>query len=182
MIENEYKAQLNVGQYRRLCKLLLQSDYKCNKVTQKNYYYDTYTYKYDRKNITIRIREKEYLLEGCIKKHAANNPGSLESYFTVATAPENFYYKDDLVYKYGASETTRIKVQLTPEIELDIDETLYLEKKDYELELEFHDSVKAEAYKIYTLICSFLGCNESKDSKSKSQRFFERWRQINQKF
>lgn len=181
MTENEYKALINKDQYYRLCSVMKKENgYDCRDVLQKNYYYDTYTLKYDRRNITIRIRDKIGRLEGCIKTHnAVNGTKNIETRFQVETVPDSFYYKDDLVYQHGASETLRKEILLSPEIEVDIDKTVYLDKTDYEVEVEFKEGADVEAKKVFELICDFVNCQKEEESvKNKSQRFFEKWREI----
>lgn len=150
MIENEFKLMLTFEQYNKLLSL-----YDWDKtIFQTNHYYDTDELQLSKMHITCRVRETK---NGCflqmkfpaarefsrveLEKPLDSLPETLSS--GELLCPEGFDKLPD-VKRLGALSTTR-SVKQFDGAELDLDRSEYLDKTDFELEIEFTDEAAARS-------------------------------------
>ena len=188
MLEYEKKILLTKEEfealYNNLCESLRSS-------LNVNYYFDTKNLNMNKKGITCRVRKKGDKYYTVIKRHSSTNNGcSKEDIIDVQKRfdPEAFKclglsFKGCLITeRYTVLEDTFCKVV--------VDRNIYLGKTDFELEVEYFKGCETEAYQIINRIAEKLGSlnkiyspyeliqREGK-SKSKSERFFERYSEVN---
>lgn len=150
MIENEYKVMLTREQYEKLC-LLCDWD---RIIEQTNYYYDTEDLSLSDRHITCRVRktDNECFLQVKLpngadysrieleKKLGDEVPRDLSAELLNALAGEYEQLPD--VRLLGALKTTR-RVKRFEGAEIDLDQSSYFGKTDFELEIEFTDEAAA---------------------------------------
>lgn len=146
--------------------------------TQINYYYDTETDFFRQQNTTCRIRQIGDHLRGTQKTHVVKENGmhSIERSFTPNCFAESFEIDNKKVIFKGQMTTERVIIPLAPNINLMLDQNLYLGTVDHELELEFSPEYEAEANGIIILIDAITPLH--KNLSPKSDRFFKRLHQI----
>lgn len=182
MEEFEMKYMLSKRQFRLLrefVKNFYKYQFKCS--LQTNFYYDTPDWHYNQSNTTIRIREKNGKLCGTIKYHAEDEYGSnKENLFCVKTVPTLLKYEDNLLSMKGKLVTNRMSVLIAPTITLCLDENFYLGTRDYELEIEYDEGARLDAWKYLVFLTMlvndgrFIPTQSFYCSTHKSTRFFAR--------
>ncbi len=143
---------------------------------QRNYYYDTDDRAFQKKNTTIRIREKNGQYLGTVKTHSEDESDcSIEESFRIQNVPESLEYEGTLLTMRGDLLTERFETELKDRVFLVLDRNRYLGKTDYELELEYPPQRYEEAGIVMRLIETILNRHEPLErSASKSSRFFQR--------
>lgn len=144
MIENEFKVMLNKNQYEKLVK-----SHKWDKeISQTNHYFDTDDLSLFARHITCRVREisGEFFLQLKLPTGVNFSRVELEKKLdflpeiidgkTLETLAENVDFPD--VKRLGALSTKRL-VKRFDGAEIDLDESRYFGKTDYEIEIEFTD-------------------------------------------
>ena len=176
--EFEKKIQLTETAYRKWIELFKHLQTEC--FTQINYYYDTENELFRKQKTTCRIRQIGNYLKGTKKTHVMkeNSMHSIEQSFTVNDFQESFVIDNEKVFLKGQMTTERTIVPLAPDINLMLDQNMYLGTVDYELELEFSYEHEADAIGIMTLIDTITPSHKSASPLSKSERFFKRLHQI----
>ena len=173
MTEKEYelKMLLTNREYRFLLDmfnlLTVETD------LQTNYYYDTLDEIMRKKNVTIRVREKNGKLLGTVKRHLVNGD-SLEEHFHVDTLPQVIMLEGTPVWLKGSLVTERKTLRVSDGITLMLDLNQYLNTVDYELEIEYSEQLRDQAEGILMLIRCLLARTQQKGAISKSERFFQR--------
>ena len=188
ILEYEKKILLNREEYEALYESLC---FDKKPILQTNYYFDCESLSMNKKGITCRVRKKGDKYYTVIKRHSSTNNGcSKEDIIDVQKRfdPEAFKclglsFKGCLITeRYTVLEDTFCKVV--------VDRNIYLGKTDFELEVEYFKGCETEAYQIINRIAEKLGSlnkiyspyefmHREGKSKSKSERFFERYSEVN---
>lgn len=181
MIENEFKVILNKNQYENLAK-----SYNWDKeILQTNHYFDTENLELSARRITCRVREisGEFFLQ--LKLPTEVNFSRVELEKKLLFLPEkidgkeleklaeNVLFPD--VKRLGALSTKRL-VKRFDGAEIDLDESRYFNKTDYEIEIEFTDENLAR--KLLENARNLIGktSSENEACTGKIHRFLEEFR------
>ena len=173
MTEKEYelKMLLTNREYRFLLDmfnlLTVETD------LQTNYYYDTRDETMRKKNVTIRVREKNGKLLGTVKRHLVNGD-SLEEHFHVDTLPQVIMLEGTPVWLKGSLVTERKTLRVSDGITLMLDLNQYLDTVDYELEIEYLEHLRDQAEGVLMFIRRMIRKEIHLETISKSERFFQR--------
>lgn len=178
MIENEFKVILDKNQYD-----ILSKSYKWDKeISQTNYYFDTDDLSLSARHITCRVREisGEFFLQLKLPTGVDFSRVELEKKLdflpekidgkTLETLAENVVFPD--VKRLGALSTKRL-VKRFDGAEIDLDESRYFGKTDYEIEIEFTDENTAR--KLLENVRNLIGesASNSEVCTGKIRRFLE---------
>ena len=178
MIENEFKVMLNKNQYDNLAK-----SYKWDEgISQTNHYFDTEKLELSARHITCRVREisGEFFLQLKLPTGVNFSRVELEKKLDflpekidgkmLETLAENADFPD--VKKLGMLSTKRL-VKRFDGAEIDLDESRYFGKTDYEIEIEFTDENAAR--KLLENVRNLIGeiASESEICTGKIRRFLE---------
>ena len=170
--EHELKMMLTKDEHHFLLhffdKLMVESG------LQTNYYYDTRDEVMRKRNVTVRVRQKNNKLIGTVKRHLETDNCSIEEHFRVDTLPRVIMWDGMPLWLKGSLQTERKIFQVCDGIILMLDLNQYLGTVDYELEIEYSESLRKQAEGILILIESLLGKQMNQKSVSKSERFFQR--------
>lgn len=174
MLEREYKRLLTPDEYQLLLRcfsLPLFADQE--RALQVNYYYDTPDSSVNRRGVTVRIRQIGDRLQGTVKQHryADGAMHSMEKHFAVTRLPARLSYGGRQLILRAQLVTEWRRVQLERGVELMLDESFYLGRRDFELELEFTEPERAQNW-----MCgldALLGGHSGTTPLTKSQRVFE---------
>lgn len=169
--EYEKKIMLSETEYQLLYNLFFEGQ---SPQKQSNFYFDTEDRSFHRRNITVRVREKNGQYLGTVKTHLGiDSECSSEEDFQTRNIPDRFEYEGLWLSLCGELVTERLKVDLENHLILALDCNQYLGKTDYELELEYLPSQYAEAEGILILLQKILKRDRPFEcSLSKSHRFF----------
>ena len=176
--EYELKLRIQRDHYEALLRMFAHLPSKT--VVQNNYYYDTAEQYYRRRNITLRVREKDGRLKGTVKRHLPGGYGSREEDFFVDSVPSMILFEGTPVSLKGCLQTKRTTIVLSETMLLMLDENVYLHARDYELELECPQSLLPQASGILLLLQKLLRLDRMQIPLSKSERFFRRLDALNQ--
>lgn len=178
MIENEFKVILDKNQHE-----ILSKSYKWDKeISQTNHYFDTDDLSLSARHITCRVREisGEFFLQLKLPTGVNFSRVELEKKLdflpekidgkTLETLAENVDFPD--VKRLGALSTKRL-VKRFDGAEIDLDESRYFGKTDYEIEIEFTDENTARKLleNVRNLICE--SASNSEVCTGKIRRFLE---------
>ena len=141
---------------------------------QTNYYYDTRDEVMRKRNVTVRVRQKNNKLIGTVKRHLDTDNCSMEEHFQVDTLPRVIMCDSMPLWLKGSLKTKRKIFRVCDEITVMLDLNQYLGTVDYELEIEYSESLRKQAEGILMLIGSMVGKSIHLDTVSKSERFFQR--------
>ena len=170
--EHELKMMLTKDEHHFLLrlfdKLMVESG------LQTNYYYDTWDEVMRKRNVTVRVRQKNNKLNGTVKRHFATDHCSMEEHFEVDTLPRMIMWDGMPLCLKGSLQTERKVFEVCDGIILMLDLNQYFDSVDYELEIEYSESLRKQAEGILMLIGSLLGKQMKQKSVSKSERFFQR--------
>ena len=170
--EHEFKMMLTKDEHHFLLrffdKLMVESG------LQTNYYYDTRDEVMRKRNTTVRVRQKNNKLIGTVKRHLDTDHCSMEEHFQVDTLPRVIMWDGMPLWLKGSLQTERKVFKVCDGIILMLDLNQYLGTVDYELEIEYSESLRKQAEGILMLICSMVGKSIHLDTLSKSERFFQR--------
>ena len=168
--EHEFKMMLTKDEYHFLLrffnKMMVQSG------LQTNYYYDTRNEDMRKKNVTVRVREKNNRLIGTIKRHLDTQGYSIEERFCVDTIPRVIMLDDTPLWLQGSLRTERKIFKVCDGITMMLDLNRYFDVVDYELEIEYSEVFRKQAEGIMILIRGILERKSKQQSLSKSERFF----------
>lgn len=154
---------------------------------QTNYYYDTNDLSMNRQGITCRIREKDGRFIATHKAHSTDR--SIEKSMVVTGISDLFPLSQIPLRLKGSLTTQRYRWYLEDGITVFLDENSYIEITDYELEIEYQEGKESLAYleiqRIADLLSRYGFIHSAGEivgrlicSKSKSQRFFNRYTQV----
>ena len=187
MFECEKKILLNKKEYERLIDLSGQAQ---SYSTQVNYYYDTEDLRMNSCGITCRIREKNGEYIATVKEHGVlDHHANVETSAIVNNALDDSAFRHLGVKYMGSLTTYRTILYKDGVFEIVIDKNDYLDKIDYELEIEY-DPNKPEIadYAVYTIGRDLQIWDNTTNSEelfmrtirsiSKSRRFFDRFKEI----
>ncbi len=168
--EHELKMMLTKDEHHFLLhffdKLMVESG------LQTNYYYDTRDEVMRKRNVTVRVRQKNNKLIGTVKRHLETDNCSIEEHFRVDTLPRVIMWDGMPLWLKGSLQTERKIFQVCDGIILMLDLNQYLGTVDYELEIEYSESLRKQAEGILILISGMVGNYVSNEVISKSERFF----------
>ena len=179
MTENEFEKKfiINLVQLEKVSDFL--KCFEAENSVQINYYYDTPNEVFRGHNITCRIRQKNELLVGTVKKHFVDGECSVERHFKIRDLPYRMTVDGEKLILKGQLITFRTKYLVSESIELVLDKNIYLGVVDYELELEYKVGHKKEAEeRINELLKRIANGKIEKNSLSKSERFFRKLNSI----
>lgn len=184
MIEKEYKVLLSEQQYTILCDLLELDD----GTIQVNHYYDNDLLELADLGATIRIREKNNALKMQIKIPIEENRGlhikkeierqvdKIPSTIMFFALDLDFTLLNDNLSRIGSLTTLRKTYHFNNDIKIALDKNEYLQKIDYELEIEFKDNLTKEVKDIlHAVKISF-----DEDAHGKYSRFINAYKKITQ--
>lgn len=155
-------------------------------VTQTNYYFDDHNYSMNKKGITCRVRSKNGSFKSTIKKHSFNNLDcSFEKDLETAQKFNINAFKYLGLNFQGCLVTERTEVFCNEYCQMVLDKNIYLGVTDYELEIEYLKENENMARYLLLIIADDLVkakinsakndlLSRVKNSKNKSERFFER--------
>jgi len=170
--EHELKMMLTKDEHHFLLhffdKLMVESG------LQTNYYYDTRDEVMRKRNVTVRVRQKNNKLIGTVKRHLDTDYCSIEERFRVDTLPRVIMLDGMPLWLKGSLQTERKIFKICDGITLMLDLNQYLGSVDYELEIEYSESLRKQAEGILMLIESLLEKQMKQKSVSKSERLFQR--------
>lgn len=180
MIENEFKIMLDKNEYEKLLKSYDWDEEIC----QTNHYFDTENLELSERGITCRAREisGEFFLQ--IKLPTGVNFSRVELEKKLPFLPEKIDGKEleklaenisfPNVNKIGSLFTKRL-VKRFDGAEIDLDESRYFDKTDYEIEIEFTDENTAR--KLLQSVRDLIGekSSESVVCKGKIHRFSDEY-------
>ncbi|MBL6441050.1 CYTH domain-containing protein [Streptococcus suis] len=179
MIEQEYKVIINYEQYQKFKNLLFFSEERI----QKNYYYDTRDFYFSDRGFTIRIRHIEGKFPKMqIKQSLDSNVNGVkrnrEYEKNITTIPntisidileemtgEKFDFSYNEVTNLGCLITTRLICNMKG-CEIALDKNEYLNRVDYELEIEFNNDNKSALE-----LLKFLELKVQDSTLGKNKRF-----------
>ena len=139
---------------------------------QTNYYYDTRDEVMRKRNVTVRVRQKNNKLIGTVKRHLDTDNCSIEERFGVDTLLRVIMWVGMPLWLKGFLQTERKIFQVCDGIILMLDLNQYLATVDYELEIEYSEAFRKQAEGILMLISGMVGNYVSNEVISKSERFF----------
>ncbi len=151
MLETELKCMLDADTYEKLEKMFEWDD----TAEQVNSYYSDPNGALKRSGITLRVRTKKGVSKIQVKVHRnSDSPLQIcdEAEFKTDTVPDGF--TRDEVRKMtgldtdasllGSLTTLRSSLIYCPGVEICLDKNDYLDRTDYELEIEYTESIPAE--------------------------------------
>lgn len=181
MEELELKVILTEKEYSFLAHVFKFFDIKS--VEQFNHYYDDSDNSCNKIGVTCRIREKNNNYVATVKCHKGRRAieyrrKAIDQYDCGLFAGMDIFYQ-------GVLKTNRIVFEPLSGIKIMLDKNTYLDKVDHELEIEYIKGMGRIAFKILKSISIFLKrmgvlkdssefYKRRKNSKTKSERFFER--------
>ena len=173
MIEKEIERKyiLSEDKYKSIIDLL-SSEYKFDKVTQINYYYDTIDFQLFKNDETLRVRQKndklklEYKYGKKIKDSIRT---CLEFSKDIGALPKKIHNSksEDEYFNIGILVTERIDYKILDYI-ISLDKNYYLGYIDYEIEIESQND-----FSLPDILCS-INIVFSKNPKGKYTRFIKR--------
>ena len=170
--EHELKIMLTQDEHHLLLRLL--DNLMVESGPQTNYYYDTRDEVMRKRNITVRVRQKNNKLIGTVKRHLDRDNCSTEEHFQVDTLPRVIMWDGMPLWLKGSLQTERKIFKVCDGIILMLDLNQYLGAFDYELEIEYSEALRKQAEGILMLIQNLLETKSEQNSASKSERFFRR--------
>ena len=183
MLEYEKKIMLTADEYLTTVKLMCQY---VPAQTQTNYYFDTDDLSMNKNGITCRIRAKDGKYSATIKYHDTEHPDcSVEEDLVEKTEYDPNIFNALGLHYQGELVTDRIVLHRDSDCEMVIDRNTYLDYTDFELEVEYCKESEHRAQLLLEGIAEALVAEEvltdmnaflarTGQSKSKSQRFFQR--------
>jgi uncharacterized protein YjbK len=170
--EHELKMMLTKDEHHFLLrffdKLMVESG------LQTNYYYDTRDEVMRKRNVTVRVRQKNNKLIGTVKRHLDTDNCSIEECFQVDTLPRVIMWDGMPLWMQGSLMTERKTFKICDRITMMLDLNQYLDVVDYELEIEYSEPFRMQAEGMLMLIGGVVGKSIHLDTVSKSERFFQR--------
>ena len=152
MLEYERKYMLTQAEYEALCQA-----YHGYIHTQVNYYYDTKDRIFNYWGITCRIRHKDDVFTATVKSHhKIGLDCSREKSLVVRDQFDDTLFKGMHVILQGCLRTERMELSLANGVTVAIDKNYYLGIVDYELEIEYSESLRKQARGILMLIGSMV--------------------------
>ena len=123
---------------------------------QTNYYYDTQNEVMRKRNTTVRVRQKNNKLIGTVKRCSDTDNCNIEEYFQVDILPRVIMWDGMLLRLKGTLQTERKIFKICDGIIRLLDLNQYLGAVDYELEIEYSESLRKQARGILMLIGSMV--------------------------
>lgn len=184
MLEYEKKLLLTKSEYDHLVE-----KYPSDETIHENYYYDTDDLQYNAIGITYRIRKKNGEYEATKKIHGVERNKNCSREITAIAQNEfdiSSFRNFDLRLK-GQMITIRKTFTVAEGIIAMLDKNVFLDICDYELEIEYlkDASITVDLF-IRELLNDFCARYDSEskyyyrvnNSRSKSERFFERYKEL----
>ena len=178
MLEYEKKLIITQREYENIVTEYLPS----KTIRQTNYYYDTENLSLNRAGITFRIREIEDVLTVTVKRHRINDKEcSDEISYPVLEITHSINFEDKKLKLMGVLVSERSILLHNGNLECTVDKNIYLGQVDYELEIEFLPEKAIEAEILYRNITKKINKNDVDIPKTKSERFFEKYVELNRR-
>lgn len=189
MREYEKKLFLTADEFLKI----LNSFPTSTKTVQTNFYYDTDDFDMNSRGITCRIRKKDGRYTATVKMHGADSAEcSVETSRAATDEFDDRLFADKHVELRGILNTERYYLVSGEGLEAVLDRNTYLGCVDYELEVEYSPDKKKTADRFMRQIIEHLERDHARNyvprydirmryTKSKSARFFERLKKIQQK-
>lgn len=185
MIEHEKKILLTEDEY--MCVLNGGYDFS-DKEIHINHYYDTDELKYNDLGITCRIRENDTGYVATVKNHYGLETSNETSTYVKNEMDISPFEGMDVKY-FGSMKTERRKATPIEGVTLVLDCNLYLDKVDYELEIEYTVENDKMAVCLLESVSDDIFYNGltrhrkeillyANTSPNKSQRFFRRFSEL----
>ena len=183
MLEFEKKLYITKKEY---YLLLANKDIKTETIKQTNYYYDTESFEMNKRGITCRIRAKNGIYKATVKKHNFTEKDcSIEKTIEVSSVFDDGFFINKGLKFCGCLTTERTVIHSDDYCQLVIDKNSYLNTIDYELEIEYKSAYETSAISVLKRYVMIMNLKKDRtffseiierieNSKSKSQRFFER--------
>lgn len=187
MLEYEKKIMLTAEEY--LSILMTMCKYAPIE-TQTNYYFDNDDLSMNEKGITCRIRAKDGKHKATVKNHNTEHSGcSIEVDLLEKTEFDPQIFNVLGLHHQGELVTERIVMHKDSDCEMVLDRNVYLGNTDFELEVQYSKESEYRAQRIIENIGECLVATEkltgidefvarAGQGKSKSQRFFERLKNL----
>ena len=187
MSQREFEKKLLIEEDEYITILLWLSKFIKKTITQINYYYDTDDLNMNKNGITCRIREIENEFRAEIKKHHYGVSECSCEEAGIAANKNDISFFDGLGVSYkGELTTQRTVICDEGKFKIVIDKNTYLGINDYEIEIEYTPEEMVRAHKCLQDIAGILEnvyknfdviefYSRTKNFKSKSERFFERY-------
>ncbi len=182
MKEQEYKWMLTRESFRAVLQCVKAACFEeAKRCLQINYYYDTEQHSFDRRGITVRVRQIGDRLQGTVKRHGCGSLAqvSSESSWNLTQLPRRIALEGEWLTLQGQLVTERNEVLLSTGIRLCLDTNFYFGTTDYEMELEYEEGQEELAGAWKNSLDQYLGKlgpfrsrDADRVSRSKSQRFF----------
>lgn len=191
MIESEYKCIIDYNAFLNISEKL-SFQYEVKRIVQVNYYYDTNDFQLHKNDITYRIRQKDRNLSIEIKypiKKDALLRVKKEVVKKVDKVPYSIEMKNsellcdtlndetNFIQLIGSLVTERLSYHIKKGIKVDLDKSYYYGVTDYEMEIEFDNEFKDEAYK---LLKDLTNNGYYVPKGSKRERFFVQMKGMSQ--
>lgn len=184
MLEFEKKIILSQTEYEKLCSV-----YQKPIIVQENYYYDTVEQDYNRKGITLRIRKKGDKYTATVKIHSVDSDCSKELSHEAESEYDTMLFAGKGVVLQGCMQTERMRIPMENSIVVMLDKNTYLGMTDYEMEIEYHprreqfceeiiDELASKIVRYHSGMLAYDFMKRAEQSKTKSERLFERKRMI----
>lgn len=178
--EYEKKVLLNKEEY---YFLLNRFKAKVLPDIQINYYYDTDNLAFAKSDITCRIREKNGEYIATVKSHKSKF--NIENSKKVNRQWDTSFFDFCTLKYWGNLVTLRYKIKVCKEVEICLDQNIYLDDVDYELEVEYAEGNETVAETQLSCIVDALENADIINSRSefarrinkgdsKSKRFFKK--------
>lgn len=186
MVEYEKKLMLTKDEYTAVKKHIFRG---VKPFVQINRYFDTDDLKMYKSNITCRIREKNGLFEATVKEHDAKiKEKSIEHTRVIKSTDRSVFGIKGIKYQ-GSLITFRLSRTDASGIKIMLDRNIYLDREDYELEIEYAPDLETEAKKELDKIADYLYSRgvignikefqaRAGKGENKSGRFFKRLTEI----
>lgn len=186
MLEFEKKIMLTEEEY----VFLKTYRYHGKTAVHNNYYYDTDTFELNRSGITCRIREEDDSCTMTIKVHQEDEC-STENSKAIKDLHDDLYFLSMGIKCQGKLTTIRTTVDLCPGVKIMLDQNIYLNTSDCEIEIEYEPGYEERAYKEIDMMTEHMRyfratVANADDLKkrvgqggSKASRFFKRKAEMN---
>lgn len=181
MIEKEIKAMLTGEEYDGIARLFPWD----SKIPQTNHYYTDNDGTLKKNGITFRVRTIEGKSIIQVKKHINKNSAlqiSEEKEFPIDILPKSFTENEieamtsikSAVSYIGDLTTLRYSFMFSDGVEICLDKNDYLDRTDYEIEIEYTSPIPDELLEILEKV----GVRFDKPARGKFSRFMTRLAEI----
>lgn len=171
MIEKEYKYLVAKDVFYKLLNKTKIKEKNFDERIQINYYYDTIEFSSYKAGNTIRVRQNEDGLKLQVKKNIKTSDyvTSKENCMKIVNLPNCIELNNQKHFMVGNLITFRTAFKFEDDTEIMFDHNYYLGSTDYEIEMEFKNTLSENV----KLLFKFIIDNYQPNHKSKYLRFIE---------